>query len=127
MAEALSRGLACGVILVFAVMGRAMGGSWLAPGAFFPLVWVSYSVAAVFLAPLFPLCTFGLWAIVSMVLAFQAGALMMDSRSARWRPPAMAVQRPVPDWLVQRLFWVTVGVTAVSALGVFGLAGTGVA
>jgi oligosaccharide repeat unit polymerase len=107
-------------------LGRIVGGSWLAPGAFLPLCWTVYFGSAVMLADLFPLCAPGSWLLLSCVSAFQAGALLCDCSATRGRQLARPETiRGVPGWLVRRLAWGTVVLTAVSAAGVMALVWTG--
>ncbi|MBI4421980.1 MAG: oligosaccharide repeat unit polymerase [Gemmatimonadetes bacterium] len=109
-----------------AVVGRVTGGNWLSPAAFFPSVWALLMLAAGALQGAFPLHAAGLWVIVSMVVAFQVGALLFPTSargSANGRLEA-TVEPGAREAIAARLFRVTALATFPQLLGAIGVVWT---
>jgi len=63
------------VLVVVALLTRAVSGNWLAPGPFFCLFWVVNIAVALAAGRSFPVSPTGLWILVSLLTSFAVGSL----------------------------------------------------
>ena len=63
------------VLVVVALLTRAVSGNWLAPGPFVCLFWVVNIAVALAAGRSFPVSPAGLWILVSLLIAFAVGSL----------------------------------------------------
>jgi oligosaccharide repeat unit polymerase len=66
------------VLLLLACGARLLSKSWLAPSAFVPAIWSGFVLAALFVAPEYPVSSFCIWLIIALVLGLMAGSLCTE-------------------------------------------------
>jgi oligosaccharide repeat unit polymerase len=65
-----------GVIIALSLFVRILQRSWFAPGPFFGLIWIVYTLAPIIIIPEYPVYSIGLWVIVMFVFSIQVGSLI---------------------------------------------------
>jgi len=116
------------VLAGLAVVGRATAANWLAPVAFWPLVWAVLMGAAGLLQDVLPLQPQALWVIVSMLVAFQVGALVVHyAQRSPTDTPGPYLDGATLNTVARRLGRVTAFLSVLSATGVALLMFTGAA
>jgi len=124
MASAMLVAFGLAVVLAgLGLLGRFVGGNWLAPAALFPMFWALVLVVAAAFHGVLPLHPGGLWVIGSMVATFQAGALLMHyAASGSGAGAAVApLDEASREALALRLVRVTAVVVALESVGVVAL------
>jgi len=81
-------------LILFSTVARVTLGSWLAPGAFFPLFWMGLIAISLPIEE-YPLWPPALWWILGTLLVFYLGSLLGGGRSVRSRQLSAASEREI--------------------------------
>src|SRR6266516_1362569 len=106
------------VLVVVALLTRAVSGNWLAPGPFFCLFWVVNIGVALAAGRSFPVSPAGLWILVSLLIAFAVGSLAFVGQPMPQSGQGSSSDvRTFSRTLERRLRWAVAGLSVTALLG----------